>query len=285
MRRGGDGATGMPAPNEAGGTPAPSLRPIVEGWRVQRRVIGALILRELHVRFGRRNLGYLWLFAEPLLLGLAISTVHALRDRGLGPRSTVSVFAFFAIGYSLYYMFRAIVGRSTGCLAGSRPLLYHRIVTPLDMVSARHLLEGAACTVVVILMSFAVAAVEGLVPDDPMKMLVAVLLMMWLCHGLALLVAAGAERWEIVDRLTHPLIYLQLPFSGVFFLVDWLPGPLQELALYNPTVHIFELLRDGQFGENVNTTYDLAYVVGFAMAFHFLGLCAMRAVRPHMLME
>jgi capsular polysaccharide transport system permease protein len=34
-------------------------------WRaldVQRRVIGALIMRELHTRFGRDNIGYAWIF-------------------------------------------------------------------------------------------------------------------------------------------------------------------------------------------------------------------------------
>ena len=36
--------------------------------RVQSNVVGALILRELHTRFGRENIGYLWIFAEPLLL-------------------------------------------------------------------------------------------------------------------------------------------------------------------------------------------------------------------------
>lgn len=278
------GAAAMPGPAEeaAAREPLPPPPGLLEGWRVQRRVIGALILRELHIRFGRRNLGYLWLFAEPLLLGLAVSTMHALGSQGVGPRSTLSVFAFFAIGYSLYYMFRAVVGRAANGLAGSRPLLYHRIVTPLDMLYARHLLEAAACLLVVILVSFAVVVVEGLVPDDPMKMLAAVALMSWLCHGLAMLVAAGAERWEMVDRLTHPLIYLQLPVSGAFFLVDWLPGSLQEMALYNPTVHVFELLRDGQFGEQIRTTYDIGYVAACAAALQFLGLCAMRAVRPHM---
>ncbi|WP_255575209.1 ABC transporter permease [Caldovatus aquaticus] len=272
------GAAARPDPAEAAAVPQPRPR---EGWRVQRRVIGALILRELHIRFGRRNLGYLWLFAEPLLLGLAVSAMHALGARGAGPRSAISVFAFFAVGYSLYYMFRAVVGRAANGLAGNRPLLYHRIVTPLDLLYARHLLEAAACVMVVALVSFGVTVVQGLAPDDPIKMLAAVALMAWLCHGLALLVAAGVERWEMVERLTHPLIYLQLPISGAFFLVDWLPGPMQELALYNPTVHVFELLRDGQFGQRIRTTYDIGYVAACAAALQFLGLCAMHAVRPH----
>lgn len=43
---------------------------------IQARVIGALILRELHTRYGRENIGYLWLVAEPLMLGTVISLLH-----------------------------------------------------------------------------------------------------------------------------------------------------------------------------------------------------------------
>jgi ABC-type polysaccharide/polyol phosphate export permease len=78
------------------------------GWEVQRRVVGALILREIHVRFGRRNLGYIWLFAELLMLGLTIAWIHHLAG-AVSKSASVSVFAFFAVGYSLFFMFRSIV--------------------------------------------------------------------------------------------------------------------------------------------------------------------------------
>jgi capsular polysaccharide transport system permease protein len=47
-------------------------------------------------------------------------------------------------------------------------------------------------------------------------------------------------------------------------------------------VHIFELLRDGQFGQEVRTTYDIGFVAAAASVFHLLGLCAVRSVRRHM---
>ena len=45
-------------------------------FRIQMRVIGALTLREMGTRFGRDNLGYLWLFLEPMMLGGAIGALH-----------------------------------------------------------------------------------------------------------------------------------------------------------------------------------------------------------------
>jgi capsular polysaccharide transport system permease protein len=251
------------------------------GWEVQRRVVGALILREIHVRFGRRNLGYIWLFAEPLMLGLTIAWIHHLAG-AVSKSASVSVFAFFAVGYSLFFMFRSIVSRAAGGLGAGRALLYHRVITPIDSLYARHALEAVACAVVVVLTCFAVWVMDGRVPADPFPMVAALLLMLWWCHALALLAAAVSERSEVAERLVHPLIYLHMPVSGVFFLVDWLPPSFQEWALLNPMVHIFELLRDGQFGQEIRTTYDIGFVATTASVVHLLGLCAVRSVRRHM---
>jgi len=37
------------------------MRSLREGWRIQARVIGALMIRELNTRFGRDNIGFLWI--------------------------------------------------------------------------------------------------------------------------------------------------------------------------------------------------------------------------------
>ena len=43
----------------------------------QWRVIGALVMRELLTRYGRNNIGFLWLFVEPMLFTLAITAFWA----------------------------------------------------------------------------------------------------------------------------------------------------------------------------------------------------------------
>src|SRR5579862_3584006 len=48
------------------------LHRLFRGWVSQRHVLGALFMREIQVRWGRRNLGFLWLFAEPLVFALPV---------------------------------------------------------------------------------------------------------------------------------------------------------------------------------------------------------------------
>src|SRR5690348_10025584 len=110
--------------------------------RVQLRVIGALTLRELGTRFGRDNLGYVWLFVEPAMLGGAVGLLHHLIGHAMP--GGLHAGAFFVIGYIPFYLLRGVVNRAPTAIAGNQSLLYHRQVTLLDIVIARDLLEGAA---------------------------------------------------------------------------------------------------------------------------------------------
>jgi capsular polysaccharide transport system permease protein len=42
-------------------------------------------------------------------------------------------------------------------------------------------------------------------------------------------------------------------------MVDWLPTSAQHAAWYIPTVHCYEMIRDGFFGASVQTIYSPWY--------------------------
>ena len=52
---------------------SPGVKADEGSWLIQRRVLGALLLRELLTRYGRNNIGFLWLFVEPMLFTLIIT--------------------------------------------------------------------------------------------------------------------------------------------------------------------------------------------------------------------
>ena len=43
-----------------------------QAWRIQKRVWAAIFMREIQIRWGRRNLGFGWIFAEPLLFAFPV---------------------------------------------------------------------------------------------------------------------------------------------------------------------------------------------------------------------
>jgi capsular polysaccharide transport system permease protein len=154
-----------------------------------------------------------------------------------------------------------------------------------DIFFARHIIETISCMGVMLLFLFALFVLNGEIVEDPTKILLAFIGMTLLSQGLALVFAAASEAMEGVERAVHAITYLILPASGMFFLVETLPDWLQELALYVPTVHLFELLRDGQFGSRFMAHYDLGYVAAWILVTHLLGLAALRITRRRLGLE
>ncbi|MDB5372471.1 MAG: hypothetical protein JWP04_1113 [Belnapia sp.] len=246
-------------------------------FRRQMRVVGALTLRELGTRFGRDNLGYLWLFLEPAMLGGAIGLLHHIAQQGLP--GGLNPLEFWVIGYIPFYMLRGIINRAPVAIQANQSLLYHRHITLLDILISRSLLEGAAVLGALVVFLALFGLVFGHWPADPFKMLAGMVLMFLFSHGVAVLIAAGAVYTEIFERVVHLVTYLTLPITGAFFMVFWLPYEAQQAALWVPTVHMFELIRDGHFGKAVPTQYDIGYVVGWIAALNLLGMAALRHAR------
>jgi capsular polysaccharide transport system permease protein len=248
------------------------------GVSVQAAVVRALILRELHTRFGRENIGYLWLFAEPLLLAVAVAVLHGRSHLPIA--GNVQPIPFALGGYTLFIMFRSVVSRAETVLEANRPLLHHRPVTLTDMLLARSLLELAS-TVVVMTLLLGAAALLGLSgpPADILAIMGAVGLMAWFAFGLGLLVQVLSHDFPIAGRLVHPLLYLSMPLSGAFFVLSWFPGEIRSLLAWIPLVHIFELLKLGQFAGYTPASLDIAYVVGWCAALTLVGLVALRRMR------
>ena len=243
----------------------------------QRRVIGALLLRELGTRFGRDNLGYLWLFLEPAMLGGAIGGLHYFVAHGMP--GGLNPFEFWVIAYIPFYVLRGVLNRAPVAIPANQSLLYHRHVTVLDILMARNLLEGAATLGAMIVFLIFFGIVFGHWPTDPFKMLFGMVLMLLLAHGMSLLISAGAVYTELFERLVHLFTYLALPVTGAFWMVFWLPYEMQKAALWIPSVHIFELIRDGHFGTSVPTHYDIGYVLTWIAVLNLLGMAAIRRAR------
>ncbi len=251
---------------------------LASGLRVQANVIGALIMRELHTRFGRENIGYLWIFAEPMLLAAAVALLHA--GQHLPISGAIRPIPFAIGGYALFILFRSTVSRAETLLEANRPLLHHRQVTLFDMLTARALLETASITAVLaVLLGGCWALGFADAPADLAALLGAVLLMGWMSFALSMLVCALSHESPLVGRLVHPLLYLSMPLSGAFYAMGWLPAAWRNMAQWIPTVPVFELMRAGLFAGYDGQYATLGYALGWNAALTLLGLAAIRMIR------
>ena len=248
---------------------------ILRSLTVQRRTLYALMMREVITRFGRDNLGALWLIAEPMIFTLGVATLWAAA--GLNHGSSMPIVAFAVTGYSSVLLWRNCATRTVGAIDANLPLLFHQNVKVIDVFLTRIVLEIAGATG-----SFAILAMFftsiGLMsaPVDMLQVIFGWLMLAWFGTALALLVGAGTAYSHIVEKLWQPASYLLFPLSGAGFMVDWLPPAFQQIVLLLPMVHGVEILREGYFGNAVRTHYDVGYM---AVVCLLLSLAALYFVR------
>jgi len=249
----------------------------MESLAIQRRVIGALLLREMITRFGRRNIGVLWLVFEPMLFTLGVTAFWSLARLNHG--SSLPIVAFAITGYSSVLMWRNTVSHCNSAVRSNLNLLYHRNVKVIDVFATRILIEmgGATASFVSLLLFF--VAIEWIKPPTDLLMVIAGWLMLaWFGASLALLIGAAATYSELFDRIWHPASYLLFPASGAAFMVEWLPPAAQKAVLVLPMVHGVEMVREGYFGTIVKTHYDASYMASCNLVLMLAGLLLLRGV-------
>ncbi|MES2491943.1 MAG: ABC transporter permease [Pseudomonadota bacterium] len=257
----------------------PRTKPQLNALRIQGNVIGALVMRELHTRFGRENIGYLWIFAEPMLLAVAVGALHSRQHVPIA--GGVRSIPFAIAGYTLFIMFRSMVSRAETLLEANRPLLNHRRVTIFDMLLARALLEAASTALVLTLLLGGAWVLDLFdAPPDLLLMAGAVGLLAWFSFALSMIVTTLAHESPMAGRLIHPVLYLSMPLSGAFFTMLWMPEGLRDVLAWVPTVPMFEMIRQGMFAGYPDDYAGALYPVACCAVLTLLGLAGLRILRP-----
>ena len=244
---------------------------------IQIRVVWALILREILTRYGRHNIGFLWLFVEPMLFTLGITALWTIA--GLHHGSDLPITAFALTGYSTVLLWRNMPNRCVGAILPNSALFYHRNVRIIDVFFSRIALEAIGATISFVALA-ALFIFLGWMnpPEDALKVLQAWLLTAWFGAAFAMLLGAWSEKTEIVEKLWHPTAYLLFPLSGAAYLVDALPKDFQDAVLWLPMVHGTEMVRDGYFGSKIVAHYDVMYLVTCNMILTVFALALERIV-------
>lgn len=228
--------------------------------KVQIRVIKALILREMITRFGRHNIGFLWMFVEPMMFSIGITILWTYM--GGHSKGAIPVAGFALTGYSSVVAWRNCVNRTSSSIQANKALLYHRMVTIFDIAFSRALLEWAAVSVSFLLLSILFTELDLMsLPVDPLQVVVGWVLLGWFVIAAGLVALYLDERSEIFERVWHVAMYLTLPFTGAFTMVSWLPQEAQTILLYSPMVNAVELLREGYFGAGIDAKYSISYLI------------------------
>ena len=252
--------------------------------RLQFRVVWALVLREMTTRYGRENIGFLWIVGEPILFCAGVTIVWtAMRpshEHGL------PVTAIVVTGYVPLTMWRHAIMRAVKAYESNGSLLFHRQVTPIDIITARVALEIAGS----IMAGFIVvcgAVLLGFM-DPPANfglVYLGLIYQAFFAYACALIIASLSEVSDLVEKGIGIFSYLSIPFSGAFTMVDWVPQKMQWILLWSPSVNNVEMIRGGQFGPTSRPIYDLMYDTWMTALLIAIGFALTLRVRRYLLIQ
>lgn len=242
------------------------------------RIVTALMLRELVTRYGRKGLGFAWVIGEPLLFCLGVLVLwtvarpeyeHGIR---MGP--------FIMTGYMCLLLLRHQITLSLSALQANMGLLHHRGIAVLHLYIARNVLEFLGTTAAFVVV-YAVLMMLGQVswPANLLLLYGGWLLLAFMSMGLALIFAALAIRYDVMERIVPLFTYILIPMSGVFFMAAWVPAAYRDAFLLIPLPHVVEMVRAGVFGEFVETYFNPLYALGWATLFNVAGLLLLGGAR------
>lgn len=251
---------------------------------IQLNVLRALILREIITRYGRNNIGFLWLFVEPMSMTLLISLMWFFFK--MNSLSSLNIIAFVLTGYPMVMMWRNSSSRAKGAVSANQALLYHRNIRILDLVFARVFLEmvGASAAQIFIIVLFIYIGLID-IPYDPFYMICAWGLMCWFSLGLGLIIFVFSAKYDSFSKIWNTLSFMLIPISGAFFWVDTFPLEIQQILLYIPPIHGTEMFRAGYFGSTVTTHESISYLVISNIILLFLGLTMVKINENNILEE
>jgi capsular polysaccharide transport system permease protein len=255
-----------------------------EGWKIQSRVISALMIRELATRFGRENIGFLWVMFEPLLFA---SLVAILWRFTIGAEEHgISVVAFVVTGYIPLVMFRQSVSRSVGLFVANGSLLYHRQIKIHDFIFTRFCVEFIGHMMAYLF----IATILWRLGFFPWPHDMSYFMLGWMYYAiftlsLCFILAPLSELSPILEKLVPVTTYMMIPFSGSFNMVAWLHPQVRDIMIWSPPVNAMEIMRYGIFGDAVRPYYNFYVVPLVSMGCFAIGLVLCRRVRRELVVE
>ncbi|MCM2563862.1 ABC transporter permease [Lutimaribacter sp. EGI FJ00015] len=256
-------ATDIPPPQSPGSGVASTYR--------TGRTVMALMLREMSTRYGRSPGGYIWAILEPLggVFILAIGFSLLLRNPPLGNNFIL----FYATGFVPFILYQNVSTMVARALKFSRPLLRYPVVSWMDAIIARFVLNALTGILVGHIVIFIVLMLtDSRAMLDVMPILTVIGLVLLLSLGVGMLNCALSgliDAWDMIWSVaTRPLFIA----SGVLFLYEDMPRGAQDILWYNPLFHIVGLARTGFYATYEAAYVSELYVVGFSLIALFMGI-------------
>lgn len=255
------------------------MQRMLQGFVVQRRVIKALMLREVHTIYGDAKLGYLWVLIQSAF-GIGVFWamrvfLHAQNPHGM------PVAVFLIIGFGVWYVISDCISKCMNAVRSNLSLLTFPQVTELDVMLGRVIVICVTQLLVTVLLLGAAAAMGIAVTLYSAGLLFSCMaLIPAFGLGCGALLSALAVFFPSIERIVPLVMRLLFFVSGVFFSVTSFTKDIADILSYNPILQLVELSRCAFSFSYPRDGLSLTYISVVSLSVLALGLLLERYVRP-----
>ena len=229
----------------------------------RRRIIWALTIRELKIRYKGSVLGFFWTFMNPLLLMVIYTVVFTSIFKTNIPHYEVYVFS----GILLWNAISGCLNDGAACIVQNTSLITKAALPP-EIFPLRVVLTHFLNYLLTLPLLVGFSLLRGLVPTTHALQLlylipIAMLFMLSVVLGLSVLGAFYRDIQYLVNTLSFALFFT-IP---VTYPMSILPEKLQAVLMLSPLTQLIQMSADAViFGKTINSamlTATLGMTIGF----------------------
>ncbi|WP_320196491.1 ABC transporter permease [Agrobacterium rosae] len=253
---------------------------LIVGLSRQSRVIVALTIREVRLRNSKN--AFMQLF--DLLEAVVFIVVHWIIFSFLGRHLLIgdSLLLFIATGIFPVLFFRTMTIRAATAIEASKAVTAIPSIEPIDYSIARTFVEFASFTILFVAF-FALIDAFGLsrfaLPVNPSAIVEFLAAIFIFSLGIGLINSFLAYLFPLWKFIWGIFSRVQIFFSAVFFIPEYMPPQIKHILSFNPIMHFVSLFRSGFYSTYPMHLFSREYMWGWSAAVLLLGLALERTLR------
>ncbi|MBD8665911.1 ABC transporter permease [Rhizobium sp. CFBP 8752] len=246
----------------------------------QVRVVTALTIREVRIRNGKNAFMQLFDLLEALVFIIVHWIIFSYMHRTLLVGD--SLLLFITTGIFPVLFFRTMSIRAASAIEAAKSVVAVPLVEALDYSLARVFVEFLSFS---LMFMFFFAGIEAFglskfaIPYNPIAVVEFALLMPLLALGVGLVNSSlifvfplWKFAWSMISRV-------QIFFSAVFFIPEYMPPAVKNILAYNPMLHFVALFRTGFYPTYPTHLLSKMYILQWTFGALVTGLAAERLLR------
>ncbi|PND25012.1 hypothetical protein CN933_25040 [Sinorhizobium sp. M4_45] len=246
------------------------------------RVVTALTIREVRLRNSKHAFMQLFDLLEAVAFIVAHWVIFTFLHRGLLIGD--SLLLFITTGIFPVLFFRTMSIRAATAIEAAKSVTAIPYVEAIDYSIARTFVEFLSFSVLFLLffaMIYAFGMSRFAIPYDPERIVQFAVLIALFSFGLGLINSFIIYLFPLWKFVWGMISRVQIFFSAVFFIPEYMVPPIRELIAYNPIMHFVALFRTGFYPSYPTHLLSMNYLAGWTCAVLLLGLALERALRNH----